>query len=243
MGDKGMYETLKTKFKTIVKKHNWEDEKINVIAQTLSPEEAIGNPEEKDYPLLKGRERIVEAQFREARGHAFTDMFGNYQGTINEVLKMDLKNNYRRAIFISTLNAVLRHLGMVEGTVHCKDRDPQKCSQILAEHIRSKFGNPKIALVGFQPRMAESLAKNFRLKITDMDEQNIGEKKFGVEIQDPRKAQENINWCDLLVVTGSTVVNDTMKEFLGSKPVIFYGVTVAGAACLLDLNRFCPLGK
>ena len=238
-----MYEELKKKFKLIVDEHNWNAEEVNVVAQTLSPVEAIGNPEEKDYPLLKGRERIVEARFREARGHAFTDMFGNYRGTISEVLQMDLKNNYRRAIFISTLNSVLRHLGMAEGTVHCKDRDPQECSQILVEHVRSKFGNPKIALIGFQPRMAEALAKNFLLKITDLDEKNIGEKKFGVEIQDPKHAPENINWCDLLVVTGSTAVNGTIKEFLGTKPVIFYGVTVAGAACLLGLNRFCPLGK
>jgi len=238
-----MYEKLKKKFKAIVEEHDWGSEEINVQAQTLSSEEAIGNPEEDDYPLLKGRERIVEAQFRGSRGHAFTDMFGNYRGTLHQVLTMEMENNFRRAIFISTLNAVLRHLGMVEGTVHCKDKAPQECSQMLVEKIRSKFGKPKIALAGFQPRMAESLAKNFPLKITDLDEKNIGEKKFGVEIQDPEHAQENVDWCDLLVVTGSTAVNDTMKEFMGNKPVLFYGVTVAGPAFLLGLNRFCPLGS
>ena len=237
-----MYEKLKEKFKAIVEEHDWGSEEINVQAQTLSPEEAIGNPEEDDYPLLKGRERIVEAKFRGSRGHAFTDMFGNYRGTLHQVLTMEMKNNFRRAIFISTLNAVLQHLGMVEGTVHCKDKAPQECSQMLVEKIRSEFGKPKIALVGFQPRMAESLAKNFPLKITDLDEKNIGKKKFGVEIQGPHYAQENINWCDLLVVTGSSVVNDTMKQFIGTKPVLFYGVTVAGPAYLLGLNRFCPLG-
>ena len=238
-----MYEQLRNKFRTIVDEHNWSAEEITVTAQTLSPEEAIGNPEEDDYPILKGRERIMEAQFRGARGHAFTDMFGNYRGTINEIIGMEMKNNFRRAVFVSTLNAVLRYLGMVEGTVHCKDRAPQECSKILVEKIRSEFGNPKILLVGFQPRMAEALARGFALRITDLDEANIGTKKFGVMIQSPQEVQRNIEWCDLMVVTGSTAVNNTMKEFIGKKPVIFYGVTVAGAAHLLGLNRFCPLGS
>jgi len=238
-----MYDTLKEKFRAIVNEHNWGTEEITVTAQTLSPEEAIGNPEEDDYPILKGRERIVEAQFRGVRGHAFTDMFGNWRGTINEILTMEIKNNFRRAVFVSTLNAVLRHLGMVEGTVHCKDRAPQECSKILVEKIRSEFGNPKIFLVGFQPRMAEALAQGFLLRISDLDDANIGAKKFGVIIQSPQEVQQNIEWCDLMVVTGSTAVNNTMKEFIGEKPILFYGVTVAGAAHLLGLNRFCPFGS
>lgn len=238
-----MYEQLRNKFRTIVNEHNWSAEEIMVTAQTLSPEEAIGNPEEDDYPILKGRERIVEAQFRGARGHAFTDMFGKWRGTINEILRMEIKNNFRRAVFVSTLNAVLRHLRVVEGTVHCKDRAPQECSKILVEKIRSEFGTPKVLLVGFQPRMAEALAQGFALRITDLDEANIGTEKFGVIIQPPQEAQQNIEWCDLMVVTGSTAVNNTMGEFIGKKPVIFYGVTVAGPAYLLGLNRFCPFGS
>jgi len=237
-----MYEALREKFKAIVDEHDWGAEEVNVIAQTLSPQEAIGNPEDDDYPLLKGRERIVEATFRGSRGHAFTDMFGNYRGTVGEVLSMEMKNNFRRAIFIATLNAVLRHTGAIEGTVHCKDKAPPECSQRLVEKIESEFGNPKIALVGFQPRMAAALAKKFSLKITDIDEENIGKEKFGVLIQDPADVREHIAWCDLLVVTGSTAVNGTMTDFVGEKPVLFYGVTVAGPAFLLGLNRFCPLG-
>ena len=238
-----MYETLKGKIRSIVNQHNWGTEEVAVVAQALSPEEAIGNPEEDDYPLLKGRERIMEARFRGARGHAFTDMFANYRGTIDEILAMQMKNNFRRAVFVSTLNAVLRHLGIVEGTVHCKDREPQECSQILVRKIRSEFGNPKVLLVGFQPRMAEALAKNFSLRITDLDENNIGREKFGVMVQDPVHTQENLGWCNLVVVSGSTIVNDTMKKFLNNKPTLFYGVSVAGATYLLGLNRFCPFGN
>jgi hypothetical protein len=237
-----MYDVLKDKFRAIIDEHEWGSEEIDVKAQTLSPEEAIGNPEDDDYPLLKGRERIVEATFRGSRGHAFTDMFGNYHGTINDVLAMDMKNNFRRAIFIATLNAVLRYAGLVEKTVHCKDKAPPECSRELVAKIKSEFGNPKVALVGFQPRMAQELAAEFPLKITDLDQSNIGEEKFGVIIQGPEHADEHIEWCDLLVVTGSTAVNGTMNDFVGKKPVLFFGVTVASPAHLLGLNRFCPLG-
>lgn len=185
----------------------------------------------------------MEAQFRGARGHAFTDMFGNWRGTIEEIFGMAMKNNFRRAIFVSTLNALLRHVGMVAGTVHCKDRAPQECSKILVEKIRSEFGTPRVLLVGFQPRMAEALAQGFALRITDLDEANIGAEKFGVIIQPHQEAQQNSEWCDLMVITGSTAVNNTMKEFIGKKPVLFYGVTVAGPAYLLGLNRFCPFGR
>ena len=156
---------------------------------------------------------------------------------------MDMKNNFRRAVFVYTLNAALRHLGVVGDTMHCEDRAPQECSKILAEKIRSEFGNPKVLLVGFQPRMAEALAQGFALRISDLDEANIGTKKFGVIIQPPQKVQQNIKWCDLMVVTGNTAVNNTMQGFIGKKPVLFYGVTVAGPAHLLGLSRFCPFGS
>jgi hypothetical protein len=242
MEGKQMYEIMKGKISALVNEHNWSTEEITVTAQTLSSEEAIGNPEEDDYPLLKGRERIMEAQFRGARGHAFTDMYGNWRGTLNDILVMEMKNNFRRAVFVATSNAVLRHLGMVAGTVHCKDRAPQECSKILVEKIHAEFGSPKVLLVGFQPRMAEVLAKRFALRISDLDEANIGTKKFGIVVQSPREIQDAIKWCDLMVVTGSTAVNNTIQEFIGKKPVLFYGVTCAGPAHLLGLNRFCPFG-
>ena len=58
-----------------------DDEQITVVsARTLSAKEAIGNPDRDDFPLLKGKEFMVEASFRGAKGQAFTDMPGNYKG-------------------------------------------------------------------------------------------------------------------------------------------------------------------
>ena len=237
-----MYEKIRQEFFKLIKEHGLEGEKVTVKAATLSTEEAIGNPEDKDYPLVKGQERMMQAEFRGARGQAFTDMYGDFSGRLSDIARMELKNNFRRAVFIATFNALMSYLGLVEGTVHCKDTQPRECAAELADYIEKSYGHPKIAMVGFQPRMEEALAGRFELRVSDMDRDNFGQEKFGVKIDDPARSEDNLEWCDLALVTGTTVVNDTIAQFITAKPVIFYGVTIAGAAKALGLNRFCPFG-
>jgi hypothetical protein len=238
-----LYDELRKYFITLVKENHLEAQEVVIRARALTPEEAIGNPEDKDYPLIAGRERMMQAELRNACGQAYTDMYGNYSGNLSEITGMELKNNYRRAIFISSLNALMRYLGHIKKTMHCKDNEPRECSLKLAEYIVAKYGNPKIAMVGLQPRMVESLAKSFEIKVTDMDYANINTEKFGVIIQSPQKTKEHLDWCDIALVTGSTIVNDTITNFLIDKPVIFYGVTISGAAKVLGLEDFCYCGK
>jgi hypothetical protein len=223
--------------------HRIFEDRVSIKARPLSPEEAIGNPEDKDYPLVKGKERMIQAEFKGFLGQAFTDMYGNYEGTLSEILSMDITNHFRRAIFTSTLNAVMRCVANLKGTIHCKDQDPPRCSQELIKYIYDRFGMVKIAMVGFQPRMVEALSKRFEVKVTDLDADNVGKEKFGIKIEGPDKTSENLQWTDLALVTGTTFVNNTYSEFLLKKPVIFYGVTVAGLAALASLERFCPYGR
>jgi hypothetical protein len=238
-----VYGILREEFLEMIRRNDWGFESIRVTAMPLTPEEAIGHPEDRDYPLLKGKERIMEARFRGTVGHAFTDMAGSFSGTLAEVAMTELNNNFHRAVFVSSLNAVMRYLKRVDGTVHCKDKAPPRCSQELAAYIRNRFGSPKIAMVGFQPRMVEALSKEFDIRVTDMDPDNIGQRKFGVIVTDPGRTKENLAWSDLCVVTGTSITNGTLIDFLIEKPKIFYGVTIAGAARLLNLVRFCPYGE
>jgi uncharacterized protein (DUF4213/DUF364 family) len=238
-----IYEKLQKYFITIIKENHLETQAIIVRAKPLTPEEAIGNPEDKDYPLIVGRERMMQAEFRNTFGQAYTDMYGNYSDKLINIAEMELKNNFRRAVFISCLNAVMRYLGIIDKTVHCRDDEPRECSSQLVEYITKKYGHPRIALVGLQPRMVEALVKSFPIKVTDMDYANIDTKKFGVTIQSPQKTQEHLDWCDTAVVTGSSIVNDTIANFMTNKPVIFYGVTISGAAKVLGLENFCYCGK
>ena len=236
------YDVLKEKFIKIIESSALESDEVVVKAVPLSPEEAIGNPEDKDYPLVTGRERLMQANFRGSLGQAFTDMYGDFSGRLSDIIEMDLANNFRRAIFISSLNAVMRYLGLATKTIHCKNNEPRECSHELVKYIASKYGQPKIAMTGLQPRMVEALSRNFELRVTDMDQTNIGKNKFGVTIQSPEKTAVNLDWADIAVVTGTTVVNDTIDPIRISKPVIFYGITISGAAKLLKLEHFCHSG-
>ena len=238
-----MFETLRREFARIARENGLESEKVQVVAQPLTPEEAIGRPEDLDYPILKGKERLMQAELMGTPGQAFTDMFGKYEGTISDIIRSELRTNFHRAVFISTLNAVMNHLGLIDKAVHCKDQEPRRCSLELLGYIREKFGQPKIAMVGFQPRIVEVLSKGFPLRVTDLDSENIGRDKFGIPIEGPERTQANLIWCDVALVTGTTIVNDTIGEFLIQKPTIFYGVTISGAAKILGLNHFCAYGR
>lgn len=238
----GIFETLRPEFARIARENGLESEKVRIVAQPLTPEEAIGQPEELDYPLLKGKERLMQAKLKGTPGQAFTDMFGEYEGTIWDILSGELRTNFHRAVFISALNAAMNHVGLIDKAVHCKDQEPRQCSLELVSYLRETFGQPKIAMAGFQPRMVEALSKAFRLRVTDLDPDNIGKEKFGVPIEGSRKTRDNLLWCDVVLITGTTLVNDTIGEFLIQKPRIFYGITISGAAKILELNHFCACG-
>jgi hypothetical protein len=236
------YDVIKKEFTRIMKENSFELDKAVITTVPLSAEEVIGNPEDRDYPLIIGKERMMQAEFRGAFGQAFTDMYGNFKGRLSDIVGMDLINNFRRAIFVSSLNAVLRYLGLITKTRHCRDNEPQQCSHELANYVEKNYGHVKMAMVGFQPRMVEALSQRVELKVTDMDKANIGAEKFGIVISGPEKIEENLAWCDVALVTGTTVVNGTIDQFMISKPVIFYGVTISGVAALLHLNHFCYCG-
>lgn len=219
-------------------------EHVRITARTLSTEEAIGNPESDDFPLQQGKERLMEAEFRGARGQAFTDRFGDYNASLDEIAEMGLHNNFRRALFVAACNAVQRYLGKTDRTVHCRDAEPGRCALRLADYIMQQFGDVRITQIGYQPKMIESLAGKFRLRAIDLDPGNIGSQKYGITIEGPENTQDAIGQADILLVTGSTIVNGTLDTFLlQGKPTIFYGTTIAAIADLLGLTRFCCESK
>ena len=233
---------LQKTFKDVVDKNELNEKEIAVTCSVLTAQEAIGNPGREDFPIQKGKEKLMQACFEGSYGQAFTDMPSVYSGKVKELTNMPLDTNFDRAVFISGMNAVLRDLKMADRTVHCKDKGPKECSLELAAMIEEEYGSPKIALFGLQPAMAEVLSKKFILRIFDLDEDNIEKEKFEILIENGIcDLKEVEDWADLFLVTGSTVCNGSIVNFLGiKKPVIFFGTTVAGAASLSGLNRFCP---
>lgn len=240
-----LLEQAKNEVVSIMASYKWDgNEKINIIsARDLTPEEAIGKPDRDDYPLLNGKEVMMEAQFHGEIGQAFTDQPGRFEGTLAEVLHLPLNTNFRRAVFVATLNALMRSLKRVKATVHCKDKEPAMCAKQLPEYIQKHYGHPKIAFVGFQPALIQSLSSGFNLRVTDLNPDNIGQIRCGVHIDSAVLNVENARWADIVLSTGSVLVNNTYHELQQGKPVIYYGVTAAGIAELFNLPRICFCGR
>jgi len=237
------YNDIKERFFNLIKEKDLMSLKVKVVsARTLTPQEVIGKPERDDFPLLKGKEVMLQADFKGSLGQAFTDMPGNYQGSLREILAMSLDDNFKRAVFIATLNAVLRYLNYISMTVHCKDKEPGECAAHLVDYIKERFGSPRIAFIGMQPAMVEALVAQFEIRVVDLDPDNVGQKRCGVLIDGAAHTKEILSWAGVILATGTTVVNNTLTSLLIEKPIIFYGVTIAGVAYLKGYEQYCFCG-
>lgn len=242
------YSHLQKKFIDLAGNHDLLDEDIVIRTKILKTVEAIGNPDRQDYPLLKGKEFLMEANFRGARGQAYTDDPAEFSGPLKDIANLSLQSTGERALFVCCLNAVVRYLEPELGTVHCKDNEPEECAREIIEFVRST--DPGfIGLVGLQPAILEALSSEFgatHVACLDRDEAFRGQAKYGVPIQwgDSEALEELFSRADLVLATGSTVVNGSLTGILdlaerSAVPVYFFGTSIAGTAHLLGLKRLC----
>ena len=244
-----MYTKLKTALIDLARENMLMESNINIVAKILSPEEAIGKTVRQDFPLLQGKESLIQADFNGASGQAFTDAPKNFSGKIKDILDLKLTDNSNRALFIATLNAMMRSLGRVDRTIHCKNEEPELCAQEIARTVINRYGTDiKVGIVGFQPAIIDNFCKRLpiqNIKVTDLDKDNINKIKYGLLIWDgSEKVEELFKACDIILATSSTVVNSTMPRLISlseryHRPIYFYGITGAGPAELLGLKRLC----
>lgn len=219
-----------------------------VKVRTLTPLEAIGAPGNWDYPLLRGKEILLQATFRGSLGQAFTGTPTPFEGKLRDVFTLDPDAMGNRAILIAVVNALLRDRGLISKTVHCRNSDPEKCGKEIATALKNKHNPQRIGIAGYQPAMASSLIDVFgpeAITITDLGANNLNENIRGVIIRDGiTETARLIKHSDLLLVTGSVFANNTAEQFyrasLEGKPVYFFGTTVAGIAYILGLKHICP---
>lgn len=238
-----IYDKLKVELKKILEENNLSEENIIINSKTLTSEEAIGIPERKDFPILTGKEIMLQAEFRGAIGQAFTSAPTVFKGTLFEIVNLDLENDdHAKGLFIASLNAIMRYINKTDRTIHCKNDEPELCGKKFNEHLKEEYKDAKIAIIGYQPAILENVSKDFNVRLLDLSPENIGKEKFGVLIEDGIKDYEEVvlEWADLVLCTGSTIANGSIVHFLDlDKPVIFFGTTIAGAAEILGLNRLC----
>lgn len=239
-------------FTELVKEHRLDGETVRITVSALKPEEAIGKTTRPDFALMGGKEVMVEANFRGSFGQAFTTRPRDFSGRLDEVLKLSLDSPDNRALLIATMNAVCSYLGIIGKVRHCHGQEPEQCGQKIASELLGRYGRIRIGMIGYQPAILENLTKTFgaeNIRCSDLDPRNIGTNRFGVTIWDGSKENNKlIKWAELLLVTGSTHVNNTFDELYREassqgKDLIMFGVTGAAIAALLGLEIICPLAR
>lgn len=248
----GILEWARRAFVDVANAQGILDNPVRILARTLSAEEAVGTPHYDDLPLLRGKEVMIEAEFRDARGHAFTSAPSSWSGSIAEMLELSLANHRERALLAAGMNAVLRSSGAIGGTVHCHSEDITRCGELMAADLRREFGAVPVGVVGYQPGLAVGLATYFgseRVRIVDLLPENIGRCVHGIDIWDgASRMADLVRSSQLVLATGSTAANGTLDDILrlsedAGAPVILYGVTAAALCHLCGIRRACLLGN
>ncbi|MEM2021953.1 MAG: DUF364 domain-containing protein [Zestosphaera sp.] len=202
-----------------------------------------------EYAIVKGEEVMMECTFKSARAHVFTQLPQDSVTRINEILKLNLSDARCRSLFYCALNAVMRYYGLIEGTIHCRGDSPLKCAKSLVEDLRKAVSGARILLIGYQPAIAEELAKNFStVYITDMNPRNVGKVIHGIPILSHVENSELIQRVDIVLASGSSLINNTLWDLYKvsaehGKTFMLYGVSAAGVSRILGIERHCPFSQ
>ncbi len=238
-------------FESLLKKNaELNDLEITISSRALKSEEAIGHPDRDDFPLLRGKEVLLQAEIQGALGQAFTADPIAYHGSIKNLLTIPEDRPGTHALLVASLNALLNKLGQVEHTIHCVNHEPEKCAEQISQYILEKHGPCNIGIIGYQPAILEHCVQVFgptRVNITDLSADVVGTVRYGVKVMDGISDTKTlVDFADVLLVTGTILANGTYLDVLkevGDKPYYFFGTTCAALAQLNNMNRLCPFSR
>ncbi len=254
-----LYEEIDRRFKRIADAHRlWDEEVIcgvwvkgfarGLPRRAKEAERYVKMPSE-EYALAKGKEVLLRARFRGSYGDAFTDEPKTFRGKLFDVRDAIFGGAPERAVYLATMNAVFSSLGLIEGGVHCRGRDPERCGARLVDYILKNFGRDVVvAHIGYQPGHVEACSRWFEGYVTDLNPENVGKVRFGRAIKSGSENEEVIKSSDVACITGSAMVNGSLPQLLewceryGTEPIV-YGVTASSAARVLKLRHYCPYAR
>ena len=232
-----VYTTIRLAFQDVVNAKEIQDRTVTVSARDF---DAAGSGD------LHGKEIKLTGEYEGAAGECFTSFPGEFNGTIAELMALDIEHNpVDRSVYIAGINAVLNKYELADDCLSCDEADRKRCASRIVQQFKKNNGKVNCLLVGYQEEMAQALSEAFPLRILDLDQDNIGREVYGVLIEDGATAyQDASRWAEVIVCTGSAFANGTIYDYIKlPKDVQFYGTTIAGAARILELRRICPFGK
>jgi hypothetical protein len=223
---------------------------IHINSRALKSEEAIGHPERDDFPLLRGKEVLLQAELEGGTGQAFTADPIAYHGAVKDLLVIEDNRPGTHALMVASLNALFNKLGKVDHTIHCIDKEPEACAEHISQAVKEKHGLCNIGIIGYQPAILDHCVQVFgpdRVSITDLSADVVGTVRYGVKVMDGLTDNGTlINFADVLLVTGTILANGTYQDVLGEvgdKPYYFFGTTCAALAHLNGFQRLCPFSR
>ena len=240
---KDAYQTL-----TELLEEHGESDLLQVIvnSRTLTSREAIGEPDRRDFPLLQGKEVLIQAEIDGYAGQAFTSDPIPYEGLVKDLFKLDRKRPGHQALVVASLNALACKMGKTERTIHCLNNEPEECADQISKHVFEKHGRCRVGIIGYQPAILDHCSRQFGAEnvfITDLNPDNIGHTRYGVKVWDgARDTARMIENVDVMLITGTILANGTYESVLseiGDKPYYFYGTTCAALASINEVPRLC----
>jgi hypothetical protein len=223
---------------------------ITINSKALKNEEAIGHPDRDDFPLLRGKEVLLQAEVGGSLGQAFTSDPISYHGSIKKLLELPAERPGNHALMIATLNAVGNKLGLVKQTIHCLNNEPEECAKKISQTILERHGLCNIGIIGYQPSLIESCVQVFgadHVNVTDLNKDVVGTIRYGIKVLDGlTDTKKLVESADILLITGSILANGTAGSVLdevGDKKCCFFGTTCAATAYVNKLDRLCPMSK
>lgn len=244
MTPKELYALIVKKFLELPGVDEILDSNIEITVRSLTAEEAIGKTDRTDYPILTGRDVMIEATYNGFKGQAFTEAPADFRGTIKQILELPFETDeHARGLLIATLNAVMGYMGHCDRMIHCRNDGPKLCGKEIAKQLMSEYSlDTKILVVGYQPSIIANLSENFNnIRALDLDPQNIGTERCGIKIENGATDMDDAwDWAELILCTGSTVCNGTLVDYMDTgKETLFFGTSLAAVASLLGLKRIC----
>ena len=235
-----LYKELKEKFLDINGVSDLLGETVTVIADKTP--EATLMPEGYQLSSVKRGEYRVNAQILGSKGEAYTELASDFSGTLDDALNIPVSDKGISAITISAINAVLAHLGLCQGTFSDESEAHTDYASRLCEYVKENYDGKNIILVGYDGYIVKNfMDEGIDFWTMDKDPDNITQDRFNHVIVNSGKYNREccFAWGKLFIVTGSTLCNGTITQYLNKgKDILLYGITASGAAALLDLPIF-----
>lgn len=236
-----IYEQLISKFRAIPEVSEFLNETVTVT-RDFTPEPALMP---HTYVPFGGStpEYRVTALFRDCPGEAYTEKPSDWEGTVEEAISLPATEEEGISpITVAVINSVMSYLGLCKGTFSSDFKTRGNYASDLYDYIKAHYGMENIVLVGYDGHIVKKFVDGgMDFWTLDRDPDNISQDRFRHIVVNSAKLNREscFAWADVFIVTGSTLTNGTITQFLDhGTDILFYGITIAGTAKLLGFDWF-----